>query len=521
MGRWICSVATVAALLVVPAAYAGATRTPEVMTDKGPVRGVASDGMLSYRGIPYAQAPIGDLRWRAPQPASSWSTVLDASRFAPACPQPARNSANRRRDGLAVDPAEQSEDCLSLNVWTSDLRATAPVMLWIHGGAHRFGSASLPFYDGTALARHGVVVVSINYRLGLLGYFAHPAVTSTIPAEEHAGNFGMLDQIAALQWVQRNIAAFGGDPRNVTVFGESAGGASILYLLATKNAAQGLFAKAIVESGGGWQRTVTLNQKQQQDERAIASLGLPQPVTVEQLRKLTTEQLNRAITVAPLLNFGPFVDGRLVARTPADSFLAGEALDVPLMIGWNSYEASLLDAAGTAPAALLAMFTREEQARLRELYRGEATDDDALARAVFTDASFAAPARWIAAHAHEGAPAWLYHFDYTLQARRNSQGANHGAEIPYVFGTLDAIPVLRSQISPRDRAVSAMISSCWVAFASAGRPECEGTPRWPAYEPDADVLLRFGDSAEALRGFRRTQLDHQNEVFSQRPEVMK
>jgi len=213
-------------------------------TDSGEARGSAAGDVTVFRGIPYARAPAGELRWRAPQPPQSWSGIREATQFGAACPQPARGD---RPDGAAI--SVQSEDCLFINVWTRDVRGTAPVMVWLHGGAHRFGASSLPLYDGAALARQGVVLVSFNYRLGLLGYFAHPALSAEAAESEAFGNFGLLDQLAALAWVQRNIAAFGGDKNNVTVFGESAGGVSILHLLSAPHVAKGLFAKAIVQSG--------------------------------------------------------------------------------------------------------------------------------------------------------------------------------------------------------------------------------------------------------------------------------
>lgn len=385
-------------------------------------------------------------------------------------------------------------------------------MVWLHGGAHRFGAASLPFYDGTALARQGVVLVSINYRLGLFGYFAHPALDSADDAA--GGNYGLMDQIAALKWVQRNIAAFGGDPANVTVFGESAGGASALYLL-TNPASQGLFAKAIVESGGGWQRTLTRSQKEQEGVAAVRSVGLTAEATSAQLRKLTPEQLNEAIKVAPLLNFGPFVDGKLVTATPAEVFAQGKAHDVPLIIGWNSHEASLLEASGAPPAAILRTFESDRLQRLRALY-SDASDDDALAQALFGDYSFGAPARWIASRMQSGAPAWLYHFDYTLEARHGVGGANHAAEVPYVFGTLERVPALRALVSQRDRAMTAMMSACWIAFARQGRPECDGAPSWPAYRSETDELLKFAVSTRVARQFRQTALDYHTDLHMKR-----
>ncbi|WP_129780772.1 carboxylesterase/lipase family protein [Peristeroidobacter soli] len=506
-GAW--SVAVVFAWgLASGATYASGTPTSVVTTERGPVRGIEAEGVRVFRGIRYAQPPVGELRWRAPQPADAWREIKEATSFGAACSQPARAANDRRPDGLGAAPESSSEDCLFLNVWTPRTTGTAPVMVWLHGGAHRFGAASLPFYDGTQLAKQGVVLVSVNYRLGLFGYFAHPALSAA--ADEAGGNYGLMDQIAALRWVRRNIAAFGGDPDNVTVFGESAGGASTLYLL-TNPAARGLFAKAIVESGGGWQRTLNRSQKEQEGVAAVRSVGLTAAVTAEQLRKLTAEQLNEAVKVAPLLNFGPFVDGTLVTASPAEMFARGQAHDVPLIIGWNSHEASLLDASGAPPAAILKMFEPDQLQQLRAIY-SESHSDDALAQAIFGDSSFGAPARWIAARMESGAPAWLYHFDYTLEARRGAIGANHAAEIPYVFGTLDRIPALRAFVSKRDEAMARMISACWVAFAKQGRPVCDGAPSWPAYRAETDELLKFAVATQVVPQFRKNALDYHTDL---------
>lgn len=509
MARWRCGGVAVALLLALLSTVTAADRergdpAHVVATDRGQVRGSVAGDVTVFRGIPYARAPVGELRWRAPQPAPEWSGVRQAEEFGAACPQPARS---RRPDGASI--SIQSEDCLFINVWTRDTRASAPVMVWIHGGAHRFGASSLPLYDGAALARQGVVLVSFNYRLGLLGYFAHPALSAEARQDEASGNFGLLDQLAALAWVQRNVAAFGGDRNNVTVFGQSAGGASILNLLAASHASKGLFAKAVVQSGGGWQRSLTLREKEQQGVEALASVGVAHGATPSQLRALDVARLNEAIEAVPLLSFGSFIDGRIVKAAPATAFRAGTALDVPLIIGWNSDEASLFDATGASPRTLLRRFSADELARAREAYGKEAVSDDALARALFADASFAAPARWIAARAHDGAPAWLYHFAHTLERRGSANGVRHGGEVPYVFSTLDALPTARALLTERDRETARLLSTCWVAFAKTGRPACTGAPTWPHYSPDSDALLLFGATPQVVQRFRANALDFQ------------
>jgi para-nitrobenzyl esterase len=466
---------------------------------------VTGDGAIDvYKDIPYAAPPVGPLRWEPPAAPASWKTPRDASSFGPVCPQPPRLEALAALAGSS----NQSEDCLSLNVWAPHRARNAPVMVWIHGGAHRFGSGSLSIYDGTKFAQDGVVLVTINYRLGLLGYFAHPALTKAAADNAPLGNYGQMDQIAALKWVQRNIAAFGGDPSNVTVFGESAGGSSILYLLATPRV-KGLFAKAIVESGGGWNVPVTLAQKETEGIDFATRAGLPGAnATLEQLRALPAE---KTLDMPANLGFGPFVDGRLVTRTPEQAFAAGTAIDVPLIIGSNSFEASLMKSFAIPPDRITSRLTADA----RNAYAGDARSDTELAASVFTDSVMGCPAHWIATKAAHGAPSWLYHFSYVASLRRNSSpGAAHGSEIPYVFGTGAALAARFSiQLSQEDLAMEHLVHSCWVGFARKGIPDCDGQT-WPAMAADRDELLEFGPDIGIVKDFRKAQYKALESVFT-------
>ena len=468
---------------------------PTVSIDAGTLRG-ATDGTVDvYKGIPYAAPPVGDLRWMPPAPAVQWSGVRDATQFGAICPQPPRPD-------LAIAQGagqKQSEDCLFLNVWAPHGARHAPVMVWIHGGAHRFGASSSPLYDGTEFARDGVILVSINYRLGLLGYFAHPALSRAAAPGAPLGNYGQMDQMAALLWVQRNIAAFGGDPANVTVFGESAGGSSILFLLATPSA-KGLFAKAIVESGGGWTPNTTLADKENDGAAFATRAGLPgADATLAQLRALPVE---KTFDTPPTLGFGPFADGRLVPVTPTVAFARGTAIDVPLIIGSNSFEASLMQSFRIPPDRVTARLTPQARA----IYAGDDTNDEALARAVFTDSIMGAPAHWIASRASTGAPSWLYHFSYVTERRRGMvPGAAHGSEIPYVFATGTVLAArFGITLGADDLAMEQLVHSCWVGFAKAGTPQCENQV-WPAYTPQNDQLLEFGSGTGVVSGFRKAQ----------------
>ena len=457
--------------------------------------GEAMERANVFRNIPYAAAPIGALRWTPPRPAPPWSGARDAVKAGPSCPQ-VMNADGSPNLGGANGPT--SEDCLQLNVFAPKQAKAAPVMVWLHGGGHRTGAGWI--YDGQNFARDGVVLVAINYRLGALGYFAHPALTKGAGGRP-TGNFGLMDQIAALKWVQKNIAAFGGDPGNVTVFGESAGGASTLALLATP-AAKGLYQKAIVQSGLGWFEPVTLAQKQAEGVAALAKAGVPATATAAELRALSVDLLVK-LEGDPQ----PFVDGRLLQATPTQALARGTFTDVPLIIGANSGEDSLLGfrPLGTEAAARV-------PDTLKPLYAAEvAKGDDAPARAAFTDRHFGAPARWVAAQASKGQPAWLYHFSYVgSRFRPMLSRAAHAAEIQYVFEYWGRRTPL-SAVSEDDRAMASLMHGCWVAFARTGQPACESQP-WPRYDPTADTLLEFGSPTRLRTNFRKAQLDAQQRL---------
>ena len=489
MRAWV--VAGAIALLGTPAS----AETVRATVESGVLAGEATARAQIFRNIPFAAPPVGTLRWAPPQAPAPWSGERPAVQAGPSCPQPMREDGTPNAGG-ANGPT--SEDCLQLNVF-APLAAPgakpAPVMVWIHGGSHRTGAGWV--YDGQNFARDGVVLVSLNYRLGPLGYFAHPALTKAAGAKAPLGSYGLMDQIAALKWVQRNIAAFGGDPNNVTVFGESAGGMSTLAILATPQA-KGLFHKAIVQSGGGWFEPDSLSAQEKVGVAAAEKLGLPAKATLAQLRAVPTETLIEAIDG----DFGPFPDGRLLPRTASQAFAAGAATDVPLIIGWNNGEDSLLGGPGGG-----ARFAAGLPPMARAFYPEAAGQgDEAFGRAVFTDRVFGAPARWVAGQAAAGAPAYLYHFSYVGERFRGVLSrAHHAAEIQYVFEywgrrTPD------SMVGEEDRAMARLMHGCWVAFARTGTPQCEGQP-WPAYDPVADQLLEFGAETGLRQGFSRRPFD--------------
>ena len=471
-------------------AVAAHAEPAKVKIETGVLAGEATNGVAVYRNVPFAAAPIGALRWAPPAPVKAWTGVRDAVKVGPSCPQPM--SADGSPNGGGAN-GPMNEDCLELNVYTPIKAKAAPVMVWIHGGSHRTGAGWV--YDGTNFARDGVILVAINYRLGPLGYFAHPALTAAAKPGEAVGNYGLMDQIAALKWVQRNIKAFGGDPKNVTVFGESAGGMSTLAILATPSA-NGLYAKAIVESGGGWFPPTTLALREVEGLKATKVLDA---TTADQLRVVPAADLIAKIGG----NFGPFTDGKLMTMTASQAFATGKAADVPLIIGSNSGEDSLMGpwnpnmAAAIPPAA-------------RSVYVDEAAaGDETLARAVFTDRVMGAPARWTAAKASSGKPAWLYHFSYVGgRFRPVVTRAFHAAEIQYVFEYWGRRTPM-SMVSEDDKAMATLMHSCWVAFAKTSTPACASGPAWPVYAPASDQLMEFGMSSGIRTKFRKSQLDAQ------------
>ncbi|MDP2012090.1 MAG: carboxylesterase family protein [Phenylobacterium sp.] len=478
---------TILALVAAPALAQSVKATVE----GGVIVGTETPTAAIYRNIPYAAPPIGPLRWAPPARGVPWAGERDGTKAGVSCMQTMR-ADGAPNSGSANGP--MSEDCLQLNVFAPKGARKAPVMVWLHGGSHRYGAGWI--YDGSNFARDGVVLVAINYRLGPLGYFAHPALTQQAGAGM-VGNYGLMDQIAALEWVKRNIRTFGGDPANVTVFGESAGGASTLALLAARRS-KGLYQKAVVQSGGGWGAPTTLADKEAEGVKAAAALGLTAPAA---------DQL-RAVPAADLIakaqgDFGPFVDGRLMKQTPAQAFAAGRANDVPLIIGSNSGEDSLMSEFGLGAAAVGKALPQA----VRTVYAQEAAQsDEVLGRAVFTDRAFGAPARWTAAKAAKGKPAWLYHFSYVgSRFRPMVTRAFHAAEIQYVFEYWGRRTPL-SMIKPDDQAMATLMHGCWVAFAKTGKPDCAG---WPAYDPKSDQLMEFGAPSGVRTNFRKSRLDAQ------------
>lgn len=495
-----CCAAGLTALSLALALPAQAAMTREGEVQGAEVPGEVFGDLTVFRGLPYAAPPVGPLRWRAPQPVPPWAGVRSATRFGPACPQ---------KPGLSLegggDPGALSEDCLYLNVWAPAVPSgPRPVMVWLHGGALIFGAGSLALYDGAALARQGVVVVTVNYRLGPLGYFVHPALERAAPGGP--ANFGLLDQIAALRWVQQNIAAFGGDTQQVTVFGQSAGAQSVLALMASP-LARGLFQRAIAQSPYGMP-SHSRAQARETGIRVATAVGLPgAQATAEQLRAVPAEQL--ASLAGPGLSLAPsLIEGDAALPRPLlAAFEAKQQAAVPLIIGSNSNETSVALAFGLEPAALV---QKLGSARLlvKPLYPGVA-DEAELGRQVVRDVAFTAFARRIAVLHAPRAPTYRYYFD-RLPARQQGRepGVAHGGEVPAVFGTGDLCACLAVGLTDADRRAWQGLAERWVAFAQRGKPESAAGPAWSVDSLWRPAVLVFGPQSQQLQpGFMAKRLN--------------
>ena len=467
-----CGSTLVAVLTLMVASVAICAEPIRVRVQSGVLVGTVDGGVESFKGVPYAAPPVGTLRWTLPRPVAPWSGERAADEFGPSCMQ----SSTPHNVPPSSRAAQLSEDCLTLNVWTPQTARKAPVMVWIHGGGNENGSSADVYYDGTTFARDGVVLVSLNYRLGSFGFQPH----------DGAANFGLWDQVAALKWVRDNIASFGGDPANITLFGESAGGQDTLALM-TAAPARDLFQKAIVESGGGgWGPPPTLAE-------AAASGNAATDHDVAAGHDAPADQDT---------DYGPSVDGHLLKEPPLTAFAAGHAARIPLIIGTNGEEGALLGP-DARTEGLFPKLTKEDQAQLAKLYGPLAPNDAALARLEFRDGHFAGEARWIASKVSAtGVPAYLYRFEYVLgvlQARR--AGAYHGSEIPFVF---EHLPTLR--VDENDLRVERAMHDCWVAFARTGKPTCADAADWPPFgqggkgQDDKWMVFDAHPAARALEG---------------------
>lgn len=486
----------------------------------GTIEGVQKDDVLVFKGIPYAAAPIGEKRWQPPVPFPDWEGLRKAKKFGPACIQP----KSRPGSIYAEDYAAMSENCLSLNVWTKQGAKNAPVLVWIHGGSLMTGAGSTQIYDGARMAGKGLVVVTINYRLGILGYFAHPELS----AESNlgiSGNYGLQDQIEALRWVKRNIAAFGGDPDNVTIAGESAGALSVMYLMASPPA-HGLFGKAIVQSA--YMISTPSLKEERFGHPALEAIGQSVQeklgaANIAEMRAIGPHDLTAR---APQTGFAPFgvVDGHFLPRQIAETFDRGEQAQVPVLAGFN--EGEIRSLRFLLPPKPSDASDYEERIRsgygeladlYLTLYPSDNMEESMLAAT--RDAMYGWTAeRLVFRQSGLGLPSYLYMFDHGYPAAdENGLHAFHAAEIPYVFGTLKNTSAQWPKIprTARERELSDNIMNYWVSFARNGTPVAADAPSWPAYSEGKSAMV-FANKPKAIAGLSGQRYALHEEVVCRR-----
>lgn len=465
----------------------------QTKTDGGLVKGTIEDGLTVYKGIPFAAPPVGDLRWRAPRPAEKWEGVLEANKFAPGPVQGGN------------PPAGKSEDCLYLNVWTpaKSKKDRIPVLVWIYGGGFGAGSTSEPNYSGENLARKGVVLVSIAYRVGQLGFLAHPELSRENP-QNVSGNYGLLDMIAGLQWVKDNIAAFGGDPDNVTIFGESAGGIAVSMLCASP-LAKGLFHGAISQSGGsfGPPRPTTFpgeNLKRLEDaerdgEAYLQSAGV---TSIEELRKIEADKLpaGRGLGMS-----WPIIDGWVIPDDQYKLYEAGRYNDTPILVGYNSDEGASFSRE-KSPEEFIAGVKARYGKFAEDLVKAYPPGENSVpktARDLSRDAAFGWHTWiWARLQSQTGkSKVYYYYFDqhpdYPADSPRAGFGSPHGQDVAYVFKHLDAS---NPQLTETDHAISEAMATYWTNFAKYGDPNGEGMPEWPAFSDANPVVMHFNKTPQ-------------------------
>ena len=473
--------ATALAALVLPLAAVAQTG-PVVKAAAGAVEGQAQGAVAVFKGIPYAQAPVGPLRWAPPKPAQPWTGVRKATEFSAACWQPLSPPGSIYAD----DPPRMSEDCLSLNIWAPKGASKAPVLVWIHGGALTTGFSSEPTYDGTAMAKRGVIVVSINYRLGVLGWLATPELSAEQGGT--SGNYGLQDQIAALRWVKANIAAFGGDPANVTIAGESAGGLSVMYLLAAPPA-RGLFAKAIAESAYMVSTPDLKAARFGAPSAEAAGAGFAAKLGAKGLADLRAMDAKTLANTPGFAHFGA-VDGKLFPKQLVEVFDRGEQAPVPLLAGFNAGEIRSLRGLAPRPPASAAVYEATIRANYADLadpflklYPPANLEEAILATT--RDALYAWTAERLAIkQTAAGQKAYLYEFDHGYPAA-DDKGlhAFHASELPFVFGSIERLPPAwpKPPATPGEAALANAMVDYWTSFARSGVPTAAGQPAWPAY----------------------------------------
>ena len=480
-----------AILFMLSTGIALAQQPAPVKVAEGLLQGVYENGLTAYKGIPFAAPPVGELRWRAPQPPAKWNGVMPAIKFAPA-PMQGGNP-----------PSGKSEDCLYLNVWTpaKSVNDKIPVLVWIYGGGFSFGSTSEPVYSGEKLAQKGVILVSIAYRVGQLGFLAHPELSAESP-DHSSGNYGLLDQIAALKWIQKNIAAFGGDPGKVTIFGESAGAISVSMLCASP-LANGLFQGAVSQSGGSFGPTrvttfpgenmKTLKQAEAEGQTYVQKAGA---ASIAELRKISADKIPSGFGMA---GGWPIVDGYVIPDDEYKLYEAKKYNDVPVLIGYNSDEGASFSPAKT-PQEYLEGVKKRYGKFAGDLIKAYPAGENVVpktARDLARDAAFGWHTwSWAKLQSKTGkSKVYYYYFDqhpdYPSNSPHYGYGSPHGQDVAYVFAHLDTSNV---QTSKSDLAISEAMATYWTNFAKYGNPNGKGVPEWPAFSNKNPLLMYFNQT---------------------------
>ncbi len=494
-----------AAAICCPVSCYSQQSTPIIRTDAGPVTGLtSSDGSLYiFKGIPFAAAPVGKLRWKAPQPVSPWKDVRRCDTFSASPMQAAPMPFSMWSEEFLIRKEPISEDCLYLNVWTSALGSgkKLPVLVWIYGGGFMSGGSNVPIYDGEAMARKGIVFVSFNYRVGIFGFFAHPDLTKE--SSYHAsGNYGIMDQIAALQWVQKNITAFGGDPNNVTIAGQSAGSMSVNCLVASP-LARGLFIKAIAESGASFtNNNPTLQQAEVDGIRTVQQLHV---ASIDELRNQPAEELMKVTQGF----HSPVIDGYVLPHSIATIFASGKENKITLLTGWNENEGLLFGPVKDAAAFAKDADTYGSDAKIFLTYYPATNDSVAgvsqqnLSRdVIFGVQNYT----WANIASTQGSKVYVYRFTRKVPGigQYAKYGAFHTGEVPYAYDNLRFVNRPWQQV---DHTLSAVMSSYWANFIKTGNPNGDHLPEWKSYDTNNKEVMVLGNTQQSERMQDYPQLD--------------
>lgn len=464
----------------------------QVTIEGGKARGSIKDSIAIFKGIPFAAAPVDDLRWKAPQPVKPWHGIRLCEQFGPSPVQSEPVPFSMWSTEFLIPEEPISEDCLYLNVWSPAKQATEKrsVLVWIYGGGFGSGGSGVPIYDGLAMAKKGIIVVSINYRVGPFGFFVHPELTKE-SGMNASGNFGLMDQIAALKWVKKNIAAFGGDPNMVTIAGQSAGAMSVNYLVASP-LAQGLFTKAIAESGAAFSRgTLTLEQAEIEGLKFSRSMNTP---TLAEMRRIPAAELLKKAQ-----GFRPIIDGYVLPDVVSNIFNANQQNRITLLTGWNEEEGILLSPMQNAQGykQLVAQNYGTDAEKLLKYYPASSDKEAEKSQVSLSrDIMFGVPNYTWANTQANGGKVYVYRFTRKVPGTGEyaKYGAFHTGEVPYVFDNLDFV---NRPWKNEDRQLAQVMSSYWVNFVKYGNPNVQGLPVWPVYKPATKKIMNFGEKLHA------------------------